>query len=75
MSRELGAIHYAYILIVATDQGVTGRELTEIYGLNYANHRVNFQRLNVDLAQFGWHFVSEPRTTQNKPWGWWLVPI
>ncbi len=26
--------HYIYILIVATDHGVTGRELTEKYGLN-----------------------------------------
>ncbi|MBL0607087.1 hypothetical protein ACK30K_11485 [Aeromonas caviae] len=67
--------HYIYILIVATDHGVTGRELTEKYGLNYVNHRVNFQRLNVDLALLGWHFVSKPRTTQNKPWGWWLQPI
>ena len=56
--------HYIYILIVATDHGVTGRELTEKYGLNY-----------VDLALLGWRFVSKPRTTQNKPWGWWLQPI
>ena len=47
-------------------------KLTEIYGLEYPNHRMIFRRLNKDLERVGWRFVSYPIDVQNKPWGWEL---
>ena len=67
--------HHAYILIVATHPGVTCDELTDIYDLDYPNHRMVFRRLNADLKHVGWRFVSYPRGAQNQPWGWELEPI
>ncbi|BDN94044.1 hypothetical protein KAM479_38190 [Aeromonas caviae] len=67
--------HHAYILVVATDPGVTCEKLTDFYNLNHSNHRVLFRRLNTVLKQLGWHFVSYPRGAPNEPWGWALEKI
>ena len=64
--------YHTHILIVATHPGVTCHELTEIYGLEYPNHRMIFRRLNKDLERVGWRFVSYPIDVQNKPGGWEL---
>ncbi len=67
--------YHDHLLIVATHQGVTCPQLTDVYGLHYSNHRMIFCRLNSDLKQIGWHLVSYPLTVQNEPWGWWLEKL
>ncbi|HHQ4661611.1 TPA: hypothetical protein ACSPZY_002038 [Aeromonas veronii] len=67
--------HHAYILVVATDPGVTCEELTDFYNLSHSNHRMVFRRLNAVLKQLGWRFASYPRGSPNEPWGWELEII
>lgn len=67
--------HHPYILVVATDPGVTCEEMTHFYNLNHSNHRMVFRRLNTVLKQLGWRFASYPRGTPNEPWGWELEKI
>lgn len=67
--------HHAYILVVATDPGVTCEELTDFYNLSHSNHRMVFRRLNAVLKQLGWRFASYPKGSPNEQWGWELEII
>ncbi len=67
--------HHTYILVVATDPGVTCEKLTDFYNLNHSNHRMVFRRLNTVLKPLGWRFASYPRGAPNEPWGWELEKI